>query len=70
LEKIIMSKSLPQFTWYRWGSGAERWGSDSREKASSILKAARKRHECERVDNGLYRVSLRGHDIMALIRTK
>lgn len=65
-----MQKNNPAFTWFRWGAGAERWGADTRAKAAAILKGARARHECERLDRGLYRVTLRGYDVMALIRTR
>jgi hypothetical protein len=65
-----MTKTTPYFTWFRWGAGAERWGADTRARAAAILRGARKRHECERVDAGLYRVTLRGHDTMALVRTR
>lgn len=65
-----MSKTTPAFTWFRWGVGAERWNADTRAKTAAILLSARARHECERVDRGLYRITLRKHDVMALIRTR
>jgi hypothetical protein len=63
-------KHNPYFTWYRWGIGAEKWGFDTRQKTATILRGARKRGECERIGNGQYRVTLRGYDVMALIRTQ
>jgi hypothetical protein len=66
----MQTKNNPHFTWFRWGAGAEKWGLDSRARAAVILAAARKRHECERLGCGFYRVTLRNHDTMALIRTR
>jgi hypothetical protein len=65
-----MTKNTPSFTWFSWGAGAERWSADTRAKTAAILRGARARRQCERVDRGLYRVTLRGYDVMALIRTR
>jgi len=63
-------KPIPLFTWYRWGIGAEKFSPDTRSKTAAILRAARRRRECEIVGQGFYRVTLRGYDVMALIRTR
>ena len=63
-------KTTPQFTWFRRGVGAEQWGSDTRARVAAMLRVARARRECERVDIGLYRITRRGCGVMALIRTR
>jgi hypothetical protein len=65
-----MNKTIPQFTWYQWGKGAEHWGPDDRGRCASILRWARKdrRFSVEVLDRGFYRV--KKDDVMALIRTR
>jgi len=63
-------KSTPMFTWYRWGIGAEKWGTDDRDRCASMLRGWRRDHRftLEIVAPGFYRVMR--DDITALIRTR
>lgn len=63
-------KATPKFTWYRWGVGAEKWGTDDRARCASMLKAWRKdkRFKVEILGRNFYRVSR--DEITALVRTR
>lgn len=65
-----MKKSTPQFTWYRMGTGAERWHNDTREKSASMLRTWRNdaRISIEILGRGYYRITR--DNVMALLRTK
>ena len=63
-------KTIPHFTWYRWGVGAEKWGTDDRARCASMMRGWRKdkRVTLEILGRGLYRVSR--DEITALVRTR
>ena len=66
----MQAKTIPQFSWFSWGKGADHFGPDSRARCASILRWARKdrRFTVEILGTGFYRVTK--DNVMALIRTR